>query len=248
MSVTKFGTTSFIKDKKFLTKTESINQFVDARGDSMSGNLFLNNNQIKGIADPIDKSDCVNLAYLENQLLIKEQQIKQYMDNVAKFIAQEADKKVLLLDGSSKPTANIDMNNNNLINLKDPINSLDAVNKRYCDNSNIFVIHDRYRGRHGWNLGFGNSGGFVMLFDGWLRALGLSSKKNTATIKSNVAVNEDILENFYIEKTPGNVVESVVFTPPPHRVHRGDRIFFTNDESLKPGCVVTLWISKYDRS
>ena len=247
--VTRFGTSSYEKSENYLTEEETISRFVDANGDQMYGNLHLNGNHLKDIGLPVDGEDAVNLNFVQEQILIMEQRIRtlqKYVQDSAKYIVEKVEEKALMIDGSNRPSASINFNKHTLTNLRDPVNYQDAANKRYVDNNHSIIISDRYRNqRLRWaNFGHSNSAGFVMPFDGWLRALGLSTKKNDNTIKVNVAVNDDVLEDFCIEKTPGNVVQSVTTQLNAHLVHEADRIFFTNDQNLKPGTTITLWITR----
>jgi hypothetical protein len=52
----------------FLTTQSARVQFVDAAGDSMTGDLNMGNNKIKNVPDPIDIKDAVNRAYLDQKL------------------------------------------------------------------------------------------------------------------------------------------------------------------------------------
>ena len=83
----------------------------------MTGNLDMNNNKIINVKPPTTKDNAVN---------------KQYMDTA---VFNKVDKNdALLLDGSNKMVADLDMNNNKITNLStDAKDLLSAINVRYVN-------------------------------------------------------------------------------------------------------------------
>ena len=83
----------------------------------MTGDLDMNNNSIINLKDPTAQSHGANKKYVD--------------DEIAKIPSQP--QNVLKLDGSKAMTGDLDMNNNSIINLKDPNNDNEAATKKYVD-------------------------------------------------------------------------------------------------------------------
>ena len=84
---------------------------------AMAGALDMGNNEIKNLKDPVNNQDAGTKKYFDAE--------------ISKLPKPEIN--VLKLDGSKAMQGNLYMNNNNIKNLKDPVDNRDAGTKKYID-------------------------------------------------------------------------------------------------------------------
>ena len=98
-------------------------QYLKTNGSyPMKGSLNMGGNRITGLTQlPFYNGEAVNKRYVDNQMDSKAD--KTSLNNYLK------------LDGSRLMEGNLNMNNNLIQNLKEPLNENNAVNKKYVDNS-----------------------------------------------------------------------------------------------------------------
>jgi len=95
--------------------------FILSNGtNSMSGDLNMNNNKITNLGSGADDTDSINKKQLDDGLSSKANTLE--LTNYVKK------------DGSVSMTGNLNMNNNKITNLANPVNDNDATNKSYLDN------------------------------------------------------------------------------------------------------------------
>ena len=98
-------------------------QYLKTNGSyPMKGSLNMGGNRITGLTQlPFYNGEAVNKRYVDNQMDLKAD--KTSLNNYLK------------LDGSKSMEGNLNMNNNLIQNVKDPINENNSANKKYVDNS-----------------------------------------------------------------------------------------------------------------
>ena len=101
-----------VDNSKFITLTKAIQTKVDTAGDTMTGNLDMNNNRLINIGNPVDNQDSVT---------------KDYLDTITKSINRSVQLKVNA-DGDTMH-GNLDMDWHTVTNVKFPFNSCHATNK-----------------------------------------------------------------------------------------------------------------------
>ena len=84
---------------------------------AMTGALDMGNNEIKNLKDPVNNQDAGTKKYIDAE--------------ISKLPKPDID--VLKLDGSKAMTGALDMNNNGIKNLKDPVNNQDAGTKKWIN-------------------------------------------------------------------------------------------------------------------
>ena len=110
---------SDINDNAALLNNSTIQQnFLKRDGsNTMTGDLDVNNNKIINLANPVNNNDGVNKTYLVIRLNTK--------------VNSSSMGNYLKKDGSVQMTGNLNMNNNTITNIANPVNDNDAVNKTY---------------------------------------------------------------------------------------------------------------------
>jgi len=102
----------------------------------------MNENRFVRLADAVDASDDVNKKTLNGavNLLVSDLRAEnRCIDQLILATNETVNNKVLLLDGKSMPTEDINFDNNKITDFKDPTEDQDAVNKRYLD---YLLIHE----------------------------------------------------------------------------------------------------------
>ena len=84
------------------------------RSKAMTGNLDMDNNEIKNLKDPVNDHDAVTKNYVKNYVRVIEGSL-------------------LPKNGSEAMRGNLDMNNDGIKNLKDPVNNQDAGTKKWIN-------------------------------------------------------------------------------------------------------------------
>ena len=87
----------------------------------MEDDIDMNNHKLVNLLDPTNENDSVNKKYVDSEL--------------AKLPQHQQLNGVLFLDGSKAMTGDLNMDDHKIINLKDPENDNDAVNKTYFENN-----------------------------------------------------------------------------------------------------------------
>ena len=119
------GDNKIVNVKEATSGTDAVNftqlnnelyRYLHESGGDMTGDIRMNNNSIYGIGNVKNDTSAVNRKYVNDEL----------------------DKKpntdtVVLRDGSQTMTGNLDMNNERIINVANPISETDVVNKRYFE-------------------------------------------------------------------------------------------------------------------
>ena len=110
-------------------------------------NLNINGNFIYGLSDPVKLDNAANKNYVDienarQDIAISDKASKSYVDGeIAKIPHVAAATDVLKLDGSKAMTGALNMNNNEIKNLKDPVNDQDAGTKKYVDGEIAKIPH-----------------------------------------------------------------------------------------------------------
>ena len=121
------GDNKIVNVKEATSGTDAVNftqlnnelyKYLHESGGDMTGDIRMNNNRIYGIGNVENDTSAVNRKYVNDEL-----NKKPNTDTV------------VLRDGSQTMTGNLDMNNQRIINVANPISETDVVNKRY------FVTH-----------------------------------------------------------------------------------------------------------
>ena len=119
------GDNKIVNVKEATSGTDAVNftqlnnelyRYLHESGGNMTGDIRMNNNSIYGIGNVENDTSAVNRKYVNDEL----------------------DKKpntdtVVLRDGSQTMTGNLDMNNQRIINVANPISETDVVNRRYFE-------------------------------------------------------------------------------------------------------------------
>ena len=111
----------------FLTKPAADIHYVNQTGDTMQGDLDMNNNKLKNAM--MENCKCIpDMVTLMSDYSIVN---KAYLD--ARLQGLDA---IYVNETGDTMEGDIDMGRHRLTNLKDPTNPADAANKRYVDNKN----------------------------------------------------------------------------------------------------------------
>ena len=102
-----------------ITKIDTT-QFVKKVGDTMTGALNMNGNQIIRLKEPVSSSDASTKGYTDRKI-----------DNIQKIDTTLFIKK----DGSVPMAADFDMGTHKIINVKQPTSNTDVATKGYLDNT-----------------------------------------------------------------------------------------------------------------
>ena len=126
---------------QFVTKQQAESLYVNAPGDSMSGNLDMVNNKIINLADPTNSTDATNKQFTENADNITSGTVDK--DRLPSTLNQTTVKEKLIIT-KQLPYADsvgisitgiLDMNDNRIANVANPVNGKDSVNKDYANNA-----------------------------------------------------------------------------------------------------------------
>ena len=101
-------------DSKFIALVKEMKTKLEKAGDTMTGNLDMNGNEVTNIGNHVDNQDCVT---------------KHYFDSAMTPISRNVELKVNA-DGDSM-SGDLDTNWHNVANVKFPLKSCDAANKLY---------------------------------------------------------------------------------------------------------------------
>ena len=102
----------------------------------METSLDMNNNVIENIAEATSDHQALRKSQLDNALVIVNNDLsdkadKSYVDSEMTKVYQNLDLAPFLKkNGQRSMTGDLNMDNNNIIRLKDPVNDADAVNKK----------------------------------------------------------------------------------------------------------------------
>ena len=105
----------------------------------METSLDMNNNVIENIAEATSDHQALRKSQLDNALVIVNNDLsdkadKSYVDTEITKVHQNLDLAPFLKkDGQRSMTGDLNMDNNNIIRLKDPVNDADASTKGYTD-------------------------------------------------------------------------------------------------------------------
>ncbi len=140
-----------------INTTELDGKYVNQYGDTMNGELDMNNNSIKNLAEPIDDRDAVNKKYVDdNTIEIYDNNKKGYKislmkerdsndcsfwchgDNTGNVLILNSNLAVQFnINNSSQVVIsdnNIDFKNKKISGVRTPINDDECANKHYVDN------------------------------------------------------------------------------------------------------------------
>ena len=119
------GDNKIVNVKEATSGTDAVNftqlnnelyRYLHESGGDMTGDIRMNNNSIYGIGNVGNDTSAVNRKYVNDEL-----GKKPNTDTV------------VLRDGSQTMTGNLDMNNQRIINVANPISETDVVNRRYFE-------------------------------------------------------------------------------------------------------------------
>ena len=105
----------------------------------METSLDMNNNVIENIAEATSDHQALRKSQLDNALVnvnndLSDKADKSYVDTEITKVHQNLDLAPFLKkDGQRSMTGDLNMDNNNIIRLKDPVNDADAVTKKYFE-------------------------------------------------------------------------------------------------------------------
>jgi len=120
---------SNITDLDTYVKTIPLNQFTDPIGD-----LDINGYKVLNVNLPTLNGDATNKIYVDNSIA----EVKSYVDNhdwlSGDITGLDSYIKAISLDQFAIPIADINLNNQKITNLANPVASADAANKTYVDN------------------------------------------------------------------------------------------------------------------
>ena len=174
---------------------------VSKSGDTMTGELFMDGNLIKGLPTHYPHVYSGDTVPSWAQVM---------------GIMQELGDASVLRDGTQAMTGNLDMDNHFINNLPNPVNAQDVATKNYVDQRKpIISIHAEESspivvGEYQWSFGNGATGdgfatcGYVMMSSGRLLRMGLSSVKSSGGTDNQtivaIVVNGTVDNNFTVTK------------------------------------------------
>ena len=129
-------------DSKFITLTNSSKNKLDKNGDTMTGDLNMENNNIKNVKDPIDNEDSVNRKYVHELGLqywglngnTANRNVKfGTLDNFNVELVRNNQECMTFRPQRITVKKDLDMSNCKIYNLLDPGHGQSAVNKLYVD-------------------------------------------------------------------------------------------------------------------
>lgn len=107
-------------NSKFISLSRLLQTKVNKSGDILEGELNMNNNKITNVACPSDNLDAVNKNYVDNK-------IGESENDITEMLKMKVNKSGDTIRGT------IDMNHNRILNLGNPLDDKEAVNKNYVD-------------------------------------------------------------------------------------------------------------------
>ena len=147
---------------------------------AMQGNLYMNNYEIKSLKDPVNNQDAGTKKYIDAE--------------ISKLPKPDTD--ILKLDGSKAMTGALDMNNNGIKNLKDPVNNQDAGTKKWINtqlNTKAGLTYTNTQLAKKLDLSGGNMAGDINMANNSiinLKEPGASDSNHAASVKFvNIIVN-----------------------------------------------------------
>ena len=147
---------------------------------AMQGNLYMNNNEIKNLKDPVNDQDAGTKKYIDAE--------------ISKLPKPDTD--ILKLDGSKAMTGALDMKNNGIKNLKDPVNNQDAGTKKWINtqlNTKAGLTYTNTQLAKKLDLSGGNMAGDINMANNSiinLKEPGASDSNHAASVKFvNTIVN-----------------------------------------------------------
>ena len=204
---------------------------VSKSGDTMTGELLMDGNLIKGLPTHYPHTYSGDTVPSWAQVV----GIMQELGNVS-----------VMRDGTQAMTGNLNMDDHFINNLTNPVNAQDAVTKNYVDQRKpIISIHAEESepivvGEYQWSFGNGSTGngfatcGYVMMSSGRLLRMGLSSvtgsgaTNNLSTV--GIVVNGVVDNTFAVTKPLFQYSGNNTFTTP-KELSQGDVINFRSLDS-----------------
>src|SRR6266516_4142500 len=120
MSVNIFGSRAGLKtstnqnyNSRFISLTQNLQTKVDKNGDSMTGDLNLQNNKITGVSDPTLDDDVCNKRHLSSVMNLTNQ------NNNSKFVWLTENLQTKLDKNGDSMTGNLNMENNKIKGVAD---------------------------------------------------------------------------------------------------------------------------------
>ena len=155
--------------KKYVDDLQT--QYIDKRGNIKFGrNINLDNKRIFALKDPKKDYEATNKKYVDDSITKRLQEekdkflpqdpaTKQYVDEAIKGLARGdvlVSKEGVFIkeNGHYRATAPLDIDNQKMENLPDPVDEKDAVNKKYIDGivENLILKQGLVRENGGFNL------------------------------------------------------------------------------------------------
>src|ERR1044071_3088967 len=109
---------------KFITLSKILDTKLNKGGGNMDGDINMNNNTIVNIRKPLNNSDCASKLYCDENIKVLMVEIKSLWDKFNDIhqrieIAKDSLRKEI--NNISKQSGNLDMNFNNVSNVKFPV-------------------------------------------------------------------------------------------------------------------------------
>src|ERR1041384_4341736 len=127
MSVNIFGSQQNYRESnkqhfnsKFIALSRVLQTKLNKSGDTIEGELNMNNNKIVNLSNPLSDSDVANKQYVDNKIEESENDITEMLNGKV-----NTNGDVMFGD--------LDMHGNRITRLEDPIHNLHAANKIYVD-------------------------------------------------------------------------------------------------------------------
>lgn len=214
----------------------------------MLNNFDMNNKHIVNLGDPVNDKDAVNRAFMDLKLgdiSGKIDVVRREILQSAEFIAKALEQKVLLLDGTTKPTTSINMDGFKIVNAGYPEYHTDLSTKQYVDDqitrAKSHVFFDRNRGSaKSWQL---VDIGFTAMFNGKITKMSLRCK-NPQDEQANVflRINKINKTEYNVTLNVGMTHNLIDFSANPLIVNEKDQIEFSDEDKLQAGTVCQILI------
>ena len=155
--------------KKYVDDLQT--QYIDKRGNvKFDRNINVGNNRIFAVKDPKKDYEATNKKYVDDTITKRLQEekdnflpqdpaTKEYVDEAIKGLAGgdllvSKEGVFIKANGHYRATASLDIDNNKMENLPDPVDEKDAVNKKYIDGivENLTLKQGLIRENGGFNL------------------------------------------------------------------------------------------------